>query len=175
MKACSSLTGLVSSNRRWHGRRIRCATPKFRQIDLAWPRCRKPLGSGGNRVTTRVDPAGVEVGLHDVADEVAPGFGRRTFRRATMSPAPVCTAPIVARGPQYTNGDALATDDGNHRPGPGPSPLPATNTLAMRRVKAAGDNDAGACHRPMVRQVAKHQEAQPGDPEQLGVEERRQK
>src|SRR5262249_28136059 len=29
------------------------ATPKFRQIDLAWPMCRYPFGSGGNRVATR--------------------------------------------------------------------------------------------------------------------------
>src|SRR6266487_1719446 len=27
--------------------------PKLRQIDLAWPICRCPFGSGGNRVTTR--------------------------------------------------------------------------------------------------------------------------
>jgi hypothetical protein len=26
------------------------AMPKFEQIDLAWPMCRNPLGSGGNRV-----------------------------------------------------------------------------------------------------------------------------
>ena len=51
--------------------------PKFRQIDFACPRCRKPLGSGGKRVTTSLHPAGVEVCLHDVADEIAARFGRR--------------------------------------------------------------------------------------------------
>ena len=29
------------------------ATPKLRQIDLAWPMCRYPFGSGGKRVATR--------------------------------------------------------------------------------------------------------------------------
>src|SRR5262245_46850390 len=29
------------------------ANPKFKQIDLAWPMCKYPFGSGGKRVTTR--------------------------------------------------------------------------------------------------------------------------
>ena len=40
MYSCSSLVGLVSSKRRWQRPPNSCATPKFRQIDLAWPICR---------------------------------------------------------------------------------------------------------------------------------------
>src|SRR3970282_2273802 len=54
MNACSSLVGLVSSRRRWQRPLNSLATPKLRQIDLAWPMCRYPLGSGGKRVTTSV-------------------------------------------------------------------------------------------------------------------------
>src|SRR5690606_5446122 len=43
----------VSSKRRLQRPPFSLATPKFRQIDLAWPICRKPLGSGGKRVCTR--------------------------------------------------------------------------------------------------------------------------
>src|ERR1035441_7622636 len=49
----SSLQGLVSSKRRLVLPPNSSASPKFRQMDLAWPRCRYPLGSGGNRVCTR--------------------------------------------------------------------------------------------------------------------------
>src|ERR1039457_6123337 len=49
----SSLHGLVSSKRRLVLPPNSSANPKFRQIDLAWPKCRYPLGSGGNRVGTR--------------------------------------------------------------------------------------------------------------------------
>src|SRR5262249_30866712 len=48
-----SLVGLVSSKRRWQRPPNSSARPKFRQIDLAWPMWRYPLGSGGKRVTTR--------------------------------------------------------------------------------------------------------------------------
>src|SRR5881398_1445639 len=51
MYSCSSLTGLVSSNRKLHWPPNSRAMPKFRQIDFAWPMCRYPLGSGGKRVT----------------------------------------------------------------------------------------------------------------------------
>src|ERR1022692_3981736 len=50
--SCSSLLGLVSSKRRLHLPPYFSAVPKFRQIDLAWPMCRYPLGSGGKRVCT---------------------------------------------------------------------------------------------------------------------------
>ena len=46
-------SGFVSSNRRLHVPPNSSATPKFRQIDFAWPMCRYPLGSGGKRVCTR--------------------------------------------------------------------------------------------------------------------------
>ena len=49
----SSLAGLVSSKRRLQLPPNSRATPKFRQIDLAWPMCRYPFGSGGKRVATR--------------------------------------------------------------------------------------------------------------------------
>src|ERR1019366_2486391 len=49
----SSLEGLVSSKRRLHWPPNSRARPKFRLMDLAWPTCRYPLGSGGNRVHTR--------------------------------------------------------------------------------------------------------------------------
>src|SRR5215467_8326327 len=49
----SSLVGLVSSNRRWQTPPFWAVRPKFRQMDLAWPMCRYPFGSGGKRVTTR--------------------------------------------------------------------------------------------------------------------------
>src|SRR6266849_4972069 len=48
-----SLLGFVSSKRRLQRPSLSAATPKFRQIDLACPICRYPLGSGGNRVCTR--------------------------------------------------------------------------------------------------------------------------
>src|ERR1051325_784184 len=51
MYSCSSLTGLVSSNRRLQWPPNSLAMPKFRQIDFACPMCRYPLGSGGKRVT----------------------------------------------------------------------------------------------------------------------------
>src|SRR5690349_17316234 len=51
MYSCSSLTGLVSSNRRLQWPPNSRAMPKFKQIDFAWPMCRYPLGSGGKRVT----------------------------------------------------------------------------------------------------------------------------
>src|SRR3990172_8141528 len=49
-----SLVGLVSSKRRWQ-RPPGCSatSPKLRQMLLAWPMCRYPLGSGGKRVMTR--------------------------------------------------------------------------------------------------------------------------
>src|SRR3954465_9180146 len=46
----SSLVGLVSSIRMLQTPPNSCATPKLRQIDLAWPMCRYPFGSGGKRV-----------------------------------------------------------------------------------------------------------------------------
>src|SRR5690554_4436461 len=49
----SSLVGLVSSNRRWHRPLFSAARPKFKQMDLACPICKYPLGSGGKRVITR--------------------------------------------------------------------------------------------------------------------------
>src|SRR3954453_3285613 len=51
MYSCSSLTGLVSSNRRLQWPSNSRAMPKFKHIDFAWPMCRYPLGSGGKRVT----------------------------------------------------------------------------------------------------------------------------
>ena len=48
----SSVNGFVSSKRRLHAPPNSCASPKFRQIDFAWPMCRKPFGSGGKRVAT---------------------------------------------------------------------------------------------------------------------------
>src|SRR6266567_6012653 len=50
--SCSSFSGLVSSKRRLVLPPNSAARPKFRQIDLAWPRCRYPFGSGGKRVWT---------------------------------------------------------------------------------------------------------------------------
>ena len=49
----SSFVGFVSSIRRLHAPLNSSATPKFRQIALAWPMCRYPFGSGGKRVWTR--------------------------------------------------------------------------------------------------------------------------
>src|SRR5579863_8166406 len=49
----SSFEGLVSSNRRLHLPPNSAARPKLMWIDLAWPICRYPLGSGGNRMCTR--------------------------------------------------------------------------------------------------------------------------
>src|SRR5208282_3557306 len=49
----SSFSGLVSSKRRLVLPPNSAARPKLRQIDLAWPICRYPFGSGGNRVWTR--------------------------------------------------------------------------------------------------------------------------
>src|ERR1017187_2216613 len=51
--SCSSLSGLVSSKRRLVLPPNSAASPKLRQMDLAWPMCRYPLGSGGKRVCTR--------------------------------------------------------------------------------------------------------------------------
>src|SRR5438309_10595038 len=48
----SSLVGFVSSKRRLHLPPYCAARPKVRQIDLAWPMCRYPFGSGGKRVQT---------------------------------------------------------------------------------------------------------------------------
>src|SRR5689334_17522327 len=50
--SCSSFSGLVSSKRRLVLPPNSAAKPKFRQIDLACPRCRYPFGSGGKRVCT---------------------------------------------------------------------------------------------------------------------------
>src|SRR5580692_10014199 len=49
----SSFEGLVSSKRRLHLPPKSRARPKFKAIDLAWPTCRYPFGSGGKRVCTR--------------------------------------------------------------------------------------------------------------------------
>ena len=49
--SCDSLTGLVSSKRRLQRPPNSCAMPKSIAMALAWPMCRRPLGSGGNRVT----------------------------------------------------------------------------------------------------------------------------
>src|SRR4029077_6067082 len=49
----SSFDGLVSSNRKLHWPPNSVARPKLRLIDLAWPICRYPFGSGGKRVCTR--------------------------------------------------------------------------------------------------------------------------
>src|SRR6056297_972368 len=48
----SSFSGLVSSNRRFVFPLYFWARPKFKQMDLACPICKYPLGSGGNRVQT---------------------------------------------------------------------------------------------------------------------------
>src|ERR1035437_880864 len=48
--SCSSFSGLVSSKRRLVLPPNSAASPKLRQMDLAWPMCRYPLGSGGKRV-----------------------------------------------------------------------------------------------------------------------------
>src|SRR5262245_5377725 len=49
----SSLLGFVSSKRRLHLPPNSAASPKSRQIALAWPMCKYPFGSGGKRVCTR--------------------------------------------------------------------------------------------------------------------------
>src|SRR5580704_15791028 len=49
----SSFSGLVSSKRRLVWPPNSAARPKSRQIALAWPMWRYPLGSGGKRVCTR--------------------------------------------------------------------------------------------------------------------------
>src|SRR5712664_1710325 len=49
----SSLDGFVSSNRKLHFPPNSSANPKFKWMDLAWPICRYPFGSGGKRVWTR--------------------------------------------------------------------------------------------------------------------------
>src|SRR5436305_3303668 len=49
----SSFSGLVSSKRRLVPPPNSSARPKSRQIALACPMCRYPLGSGGKRVHTR--------------------------------------------------------------------------------------------------------------------------
>src|SRR5436309_228506 len=49
----SSFSGLVSSKRRFVCPPNSSASPKSRQIALACPMCRYPLGSGGKRVCTR--------------------------------------------------------------------------------------------------------------------------
>src|ERR1051325_8098974 len=57
-----SLVGFVSSKRKWQiPPGCSSAMPKFKQIDLAWPMCRYPFGSGGKRVTTR--PARLPVSM----------------------------------------------------------------------------------------------------------------
>ena len=48
--ACLRWPGSCRRSAGCSGRRTRRAMPKFRQIDFAWPMCRKPFGSGGNRV-----------------------------------------------------------------------------------------------------------------------------
>src|SRR5215210_2858490 len=52
MYSCSSLTGLVSSKRRWQRPPNSCAIPKLSAIAFGCPMCRYPFGSGGKRVTT---------------------------------------------------------------------------------------------------------------------------
>src|SRR5215218_268949 len=52
MYSCSSLTGLVSSKRRWQRPPNSRAIPKLSAIALGWPMWRYPFGSGGKRVTT---------------------------------------------------------------------------------------------------------------------------
>src|ERR1035441_674913 len=49
----SSFSGFVSSKRRFVCPPNSSASPKSRQIALACPMCRYPLGSGGKRVCTR--------------------------------------------------------------------------------------------------------------------------
>src|SRR3954447_24544101 len=49
----SSFVGFVSSKRRLHCPPYSPATPKLRTIDFAWPMCRWPFGSVGQRVITR--------------------------------------------------------------------------------------------------------------------------
>ena len=77
--SCDSLTGLVSSKRRLQRPPNSWATPKSMQIALAWPMCRRPFGSGGNRVTMALAVfAGDEVLRDDFANEIA----RRRFGTA---------------------------------------------------------------------------------------------
>src|SRR4051794_19506691 len=52
MYSCSSLTGFVSSKRRWQRPPNSRAIPKLSAIDFGWPMWRYPFGSGGKRVTT---------------------------------------------------------------------------------------------------------------------------
>jgi hypothetical protein len=47
----SSVSGLVSSKRRWQRPPVSAAIPKLSPIDFACPMCRYPFGSGGKRVT----------------------------------------------------------------------------------------------------------------------------
>ena len=53
MYSVSSFWGLVSSKRRLHSPPYFFARPKSMAMALAWPMCRYPLGSGGNRVCSR--------------------------------------------------------------------------------------------------------------------------
>ena len=50
MYSCFSAAGLVSSKRRYVSPPCFLAMPKSKCMALAWPMCRYPFGSGGNRV-----------------------------------------------------------------------------------------------------------------------------
>src|ERR1035438_7720843 len=80
--SCSSFSGLVSSKRRLVLPPNSAARPKLRQMDLAWPMCRYPLGSGGKRVCTRPanllvfrSQVGLAAELGRQAEVEADGFG----------------------------------------------------------------------------------------------------
>src|SRR6185369_3428006 len=47
--------------------------------------------------------------------------------------------------------------------------LRAPDTLAMRGVETAGDDEGGAGHGPDIGDLAEHHEAENADPDQLGV------
>src|SRR5262249_56095167 len=57
---------------------------------------------------------------------------------------------------------------------PEPPSLRAPHPLAMQEIEPGRDDDAGAGHRPAVRHVAEHEEAERDRPGELAVDERRE-
>ena len=74
MYSCFSASGFVSSKRRYVSPPCFLATPKSKCMAFAWPMCKYPFGSGGNRVR-HLPPVAVKCS-RSLASEFTAKLGR---------------------------------------------------------------------------------------------------
>ena len=139
MYSCSSLSGFVSSNRRWQRPPNSWAMPKFKQIDFACPMWRYPFGSGGKRVTTELMRPALRSSA-TISRTKSPGSGAMGVCMVTVRATPVWLrcwdghrlSPETALAEQMTTPDSPESHQTRVMNGPSPSLSSSPPTHAMR-------------------------------------------